>query len=232
MLVLSRKIDEGIVLPDCEATITVLDIGGGRVRLGIAAPASIAVHRDETWAKIQQNVASALGSMATTNRSLRVLVADADSQRRRRYSALLPSDHITIATAAGGTECVDQLQTSLPDLLILDSALPGGQALAVLGAMRQCVDMETIPVILLGAASVSPEYVQPRPPIIDRLVSPIDSRRLLQGIRALFAYRQWRMALDTEEQNAPYPLGIRIHELESPAAPFCEHEDRQPSALP
>ena len=45
MLVLTRKIGQQIVLPECEVTIEVLSVGKNQVRLGIAAPAGITVHR-------------------------------------------------------------------------------------------------------------------------------------------------------------------------------------------
>lgn len=49
MLVLGRKTGESIVVPDCEVTITVVKVDGNRVRLGIEAPASVTVHREEVW---------------------------------------------------------------------------------------------------------------------------------------------------------------------------------------
>lgn len=52
MLVLSRKLGEQIVLPHFEVTLTVLGVSGNRVRLGIAAPAGVAVHRREIWDKM------------------------------------------------------------------------------------------------------------------------------------------------------------------------------------
>lgn len=47
MLVLGRKVGERIVVPECEMTITVLGIRGGRVRIGIAAPTDISIMREE-----------------------------------------------------------------------------------------------------------------------------------------------------------------------------------------
>ncbi len=47
MLVLSRKLGERIVMPSCEIEITVLAVNGKSVRLGISAPASLGIFREE-----------------------------------------------------------------------------------------------------------------------------------------------------------------------------------------
>ncbi|PQO28120.1 carbon storage regulator CsrA [Blastopirellula marina] len=52
MLVLSRHKDETIMVGD-DVAITVIEIRGDKVRLGIEAPKSIDVHRREVWAKIK-----------------------------------------------------------------------------------------------------------------------------------------------------------------------------------
>ena len=48
MLVLSRQRDETIMIGD-EIEITIVDIRGDKVRLGITAPTRIAVHRKEVY---------------------------------------------------------------------------------------------------------------------------------------------------------------------------------------
>lgn len=52
MLVLSRKTGESVVVPGCHVTITVVQLAGSRVRLGIDAPRDVAVHREEVWLEI------------------------------------------------------------------------------------------------------------------------------------------------------------------------------------
>jgi len=49
MLVLSRKVGEQICVPRFDIVLTVLEIRGGRVRLGITAPQKIAVVREEIF---------------------------------------------------------------------------------------------------------------------------------------------------------------------------------------
>lgn len=51
MLVLSRRADESLFIGD-DIKITVLDIRGGQVRIGITAPNSIKVHREEVYQRI------------------------------------------------------------------------------------------------------------------------------------------------------------------------------------
>jgi carbon storage regulator len=53
MLVLSRHRDESIIIGD-DIVITVVDIRGDKVRLGIAAPIEISVHRQEVYDAIQR----------------------------------------------------------------------------------------------------------------------------------------------------------------------------------
>jgi len=54
MLVLSRKKNESIIIIDDNITITVIEIRGDKVRLGIEAPKDIPVHRAEIHRAIQR----------------------------------------------------------------------------------------------------------------------------------------------------------------------------------
>ena len=53
MLVLSRRKDESIMIGD-DVEITIVDIRGDKVRLGITAPKNIPVHRREVYEAIQR----------------------------------------------------------------------------------------------------------------------------------------------------------------------------------
>jgi carbon storage regulator len=53
MLVLSRQRDESIMVGD-NVQITIVDIRGDKVRLGIVAPTEIPVHRKEVYDAIQR----------------------------------------------------------------------------------------------------------------------------------------------------------------------------------
>ena len=56
MLILSRRVGEQTRIGD-DITITVLQVKGQQVRIGIEAPKDVAVHREEIWLKIQAEAA-------------------------------------------------------------------------------------------------------------------------------------------------------------------------------
>ncbi|QDU81614.1 hypothetical protein Pla110_33570 [Polystyrenella longa] len=57
MLVLSRKKNEKIVIDD-NIVITIVEVRGDKVRLGIEAPKDVPIHRSEIYEAIQKEMSS------------------------------------------------------------------------------------------------------------------------------------------------------------------------------
>ena len=53
MLVLTRRPDQSIMIGN-DIVVTVLEVRGDQVRIGIRAPRDVDVHRDEVWLELQQ----------------------------------------------------------------------------------------------------------------------------------------------------------------------------------
>lgn len=70
MLVLSRKKEEAIVIGD-DIRVTVLEVKGSRVSLGIKAPHDVAVHRLEIHCQTQEfrRIEGSVGSSAADVRT-------------------------------------------------------------------------------------------------------------------------------------------------------------------
>jgi carbon storage regulator len=54
MLILTRRVGETVFIGD-EVTVTVLGVKGAQTRIGINAPKSVAVHREEIYERIQRD---------------------------------------------------------------------------------------------------------------------------------------------------------------------------------
>lgn len=54
MLILSRRVDESIMIGD-EVKITIIEVRGKTVKIGIDAPRSVSVHREEIYLRIQDS---------------------------------------------------------------------------------------------------------------------------------------------------------------------------------
>jgi carbon storage regulator len=65
MLVITRRSGERVVLGD-DITITVLEISGSTVRLGIDAPTEVPVYRHEIWLAVKAENQAAANTDVTT----------------------------------------------------------------------------------------------------------------------------------------------------------------------
>ncbi|MBI3090172.1 MAG: carbon storage regulator CsrA [Candidatus Tectomicrobia bacterium] len=82
MLILTRRVGERIRIGD-EITMTVLDIRGGNIRLGIEAPPHVKVHREEIYERIQEeNRLAAASSSLGLDAVHRLMVQSTRPQRR------------------------------------------------------------------------------------------------------------------------------------------------------
>ncbi len=62
MLILTRRISESVIIGD-EVKVTVLGVKGNQVRLGIDAPKTVSVHREEIYQRIQQEKQGGAGGL-------------------------------------------------------------------------------------------------------------------------------------------------------------------------
>ena len=53
MLILTRRVGESVMIGD-EVVVTVLGVKGNQVRVGVNAPKSVAVHREEIYERIKR----------------------------------------------------------------------------------------------------------------------------------------------------------------------------------
>lgn len=83
MLVLARKPGESIVIGN-DIVITVLEIRGGQIRLGVDAPRSLQVHREEIYRQVSEANADAVASTKHPSTVLQTTIERAREARTDR----------------------------------------------------------------------------------------------------------------------------------------------------
>lgn len=92
MLVLARKINERIVIGE-DIEISVVDIKGDQVKLGIKAPKRVKVYRQEVYEAIQQENRAAAQSAAQSLRGLEGMLGSTETSEKRADDAADSSEH-------------------------------------------------------------------------------------------------------------------------------------------
>lgn len=80
MLILTRHVGENVIVGD-DIVISVIEVRGDAVRIGIEAPRSLSVHREEVWLELQRANAQAASS---SDDAIGNAVAQLRSRSRKR----------------------------------------------------------------------------------------------------------------------------------------------------
>jgi len=113
-----------------------------------------------------------------------VLVVDDDGPIRRMLERTLSAEGYEVAGAADGGEALAAVDRSVPDLIVLDVAMPGIDGLSVCRRLRK--KGFALPILLLTARDEVADRVQGLDAgADDYLVKPFAAEELLARVRAL-----------------------------------------------
>jgi two-component system, OmpR family, KDP operon response regulator KdpE len=132
---------------------------------------------------------------------MRALVVDDEPQIRRALQAGLEQNGYEILLAASGAEALDAAARHLPDVVILDLAMPGMDGFQVCGELRK---WSAVPVLVLSVREGEEDKIAALDlGADDYLTKPFSLGELLARLRALL-----RRAGGTEaSETAPVALG-------------------------
>ncbi len=119
----------------------------------------------------------------TTSRKFRILVVD-DERRMVGFIRLnLEQDGFEVIEAFNGSEALDRLRDSLPDLILLDVMMPDIDGFVVLRTIRE---ISQVPVIMLTAKSEENDKVKGLELGADDYVTkPFSPRELVSRVKAV-----------------------------------------------
>jgi two-component system response regulator MprA len=113
-----------------------------------------------------------------------LLVVDDDASIRRMLQRTFAAEGYEVTVAADGGEALAAVERSLPDLVVLDVAMPGVDGLAVIERLR--AKRLSVPVLLLTARDAVPDRVAGlEAGADDYLVKPFAPEELLARVKAL-----------------------------------------------
>jgi len=122
---------------------------------------------------------------------IRVLIADDDAEARRQLSQLLAGEAgiAVVGTAASGSEALELAEKDLPDVVLLDTDMPGLDGIAV--TERICATVPATGVIMLSSQAEANDW---RRAMLagarDFLLQPITREELVGSIRQVHAIHQ------------------------------------------
>jgi CheY-like chemotaxis protein len=142
----------------------------------------------------------------------RILVVDDQESIRSVLRTALTEAGAEVLEAGDGADGIEQATRQIPDLILLDIAMPGMNGWQVLEALRGVAETAGIPVVLETSSGDFPSYEQARKHSVAafiskpfRLVDVVETcRRILGGARPL---------MGREAQDAP-PASVQVRDTQ------------------
>jgi two-component system, OmpR family, response regulator len=131
--------------------------------------------------------------MATPPRLNAILYVEDDSELRTLVNMLLANlEKFTVRACASGAEALQEAKNFVPDLLLLDVAMPGMDGTETLLALRERAGTATTPVIFLTSNALDHEVAYYSTlGAIGVIAKPFDPGQLGEEIRRMWHTHEW-----------------------------------------
>ena len=118
----------------------------------------------------------------------KILLVDDDKDVLRALSMRLKANGYGVVFAGDGIAAVSVARNEVPDVIILDIGLPGGDGFTVMERLGSILPVAQVPVIILTARDISGNEARARAAgAIAFLQKPVDNDVLLQTIQEALA---------------------------------------------
>lgn len=133
---------------------------------------------------------------------LRTLIVDDEQLARRRLEILCRNIEglAIVGQATDGTAAIELIRSRVPDLVLLDIAMPGPNGLGVAGLLADVPDR---PAIIFCTAFDNHALAAFAVAAVDYLLKPVDPERLAQAVARVREIRRPRMEPDRSAGDAP-----------------------------
>ncbi len=126
-----------------------------------------------------------------------ILCVDDDKKNLELLEALLSPRGYQLKFSGSGEDALKQIETEVPDLILLDVMMPLLSGFEVLGKLRAQEKTRLIPVVLLTALNAEEDRVRGIEAGCDDFISkPFDKSELIARVRSLLKSSYYRRSLD------------------------------------
>lgn len=113
----------------------------------------------------------------------KVLIVDDEETNRDLFQQILKTRNCETLEAENGTVALDLALKELPDLILLDLFMSGGDGLMVIRGVRENAQTRTIPIVVITAASNEEIHDRIQEAGCDALIrKPVDVNHLLKTV--------------------------------------------------
>ncbi|MDC0980238.1 response regulator transcription factor [Bdellovibrionales bacterium] len=130
----------------------------------------------------------------------KILVVEDEKDVRDYLLSILEGEGFIVSTLADGSDLIGNLRSFAPHLILMDYGLPGKSGVELIEQIRECVDFNNIPIIMVtGLAGEDEKVAALELGADDYIVKPFLPRELAARIRAVLR-RVRDLAKDSMEQ--------------------------------
>lgn len=141
--------------------------------------------------------------------SLSVVLAEDDAPTRRRLTRILIDNHYAVTSTGSGSEALEAIRTTQPDLFLLDLTLPDVDGLSVLERLKEMSDPQPRVVVLTARRRSADIPKALKLGAAGYILKPIDDIDVEQRINT---------ALESPRRRAAQPaVRVRMPELHNPS---------------
>lgn len=132
----------------------------------------------------------------------KILVVDDNRDLRELAETILKMQGYQVVSATNGREALEIFESSEPDLIVSDIAMPEMDGFALLEAIRSRENGTAVPFLFLSAYSQKAKQAQARRLAVDDyLFKPFDAQELIDAVRVRLDRRKAVQIFDTHEAH-------------------------------
>ncbi len=147
----------------------------------------------------------------------RILVVDDQPANLRVVGALLSRHGYEVATAGNGDEALQLASARVPDLLLLDTMMPGMDGFALLAELRRRPQLQAVPVMFLAVAQDRELLLRAFDAgAVDYVTKPFMPEELLARVNAQVGLKLARDRLERVARERQELVNLVAHDLKNP----------------